>query len=1114
MSKRAPYSFSPPSHDGPQWTLAFRSLEERAKSGDPTLKAELAREFPAGHFTTPPSAESADVSRRGFLTLASAALALAGAEGCRRPVEKILPYQKMPEQVIPGVASHYATVMNRRGEALGLLVESHEGRPTKIEGNPEHPASNPELAPPQKRSPNGGTDLLTQAAILDLYDMDRSTTPIQKGQPATWEDAEHALADALKKHAVQGGDGGAKLRVLMQPTNSPSILRMRAAFMTKFPKARVQTYAPVADSNANEGARLAFGTPKRALAMYDRAKVIVSLDCDFLQTEAGSVRATKQFAAGRRLRSNGDSMSRLYCIEPSLTTTGANADHRLRAPASDIAGLALALAKALSTSRARLADIAADAAGNVGLPGATEWIAALAKDMVRAPSVVVVGSRQPAFVHAIAHAINEALGSVGTTLQYVDVTDADEKDSVKEIADLADAIAKNQVETLVLIGGNPVYDAPADLKIGEAIARVPLTIHLASLLDETGDKCTWHLPRAHELEAWGDQRSLDGTIAIQQPLIAPLHGGKSDLEIFAMLAGETEANGYDVVRGTMRANLLASKGVTDCGPVVGGKAECKDGQGNKFDFVMGDLEHDWKRALRDGFLTRRQSQPNMGGGGVQTAAVVAELKLASKKGVLGTPISKDSLEVTFAPCQKMFDGRHANNVWLMELPEPLTKICWDNAALIHPATAKDLGVETGDLVKLTVGDRSITIAVFVFPGQAANSIGLSLGWGRTKAGRIGSGKDDTRKGFDVYPLRTSTAMGFATGAKLAKTGDRYTLGSTHSYPWEEGRPIAREATIEEYKQHPNFPDLQTPPPRALPLWHDQDYTKGLQWGMNIDLNSCTGCNACVVACQAENNVPVVGKIEVARGREMSWLRIDRYFVYPNDNSRKKPEGDADKQREQELLSEEPQFVFQPLACVHCEEAPCENVCPVNATVHSPEGLNEMVYNRCIGTRYCANNCPYKVRRFNYLNWHNDSVWKAEGDIPETLKMQQNPNVSVRFRGIMEKCSYCVQRIQTAKIAAKRNNEMKDDYVAVRDGAIVTACEQACPADAIVFGDLNDPNTRVAKLARLDRRYALLGEIGTKPRTTYLGKVRNPNKEMPGVAPAGLTPTPAEKKEHG
>lgn len=1043
----------------------------------PNESVESAAEFPPGHFTTPPSAESAEVSRRGFLTVASAAVALLGAEGCRRPVEKIVPYAKMPEQVIPGIPSHYATVISHRSEALGVLVESHEGRPTKIEGNPEHPASNPELGPHgpgSRRSPNGGTDLLAQASILDLYDMDRSRSPMQKGQAATWADAEHALESALKKHET---DGGAKLRVLMQPTSSPSMLRMRASFMKRFPKSRVHTYAPVNESNARKGATLAFGKPLNVLPHYDRARVIVSLDCDFLQTEAGSVRATKLFAAGRRLRSTSDTMSRLYVIEPALSTTGANADHRLRAAAADVAGLALALAKALATSRPQLASIAADAPAPPA--GAAEWIAGLAKDLARGQAVVVAGSRQPPVVHAIAHAINDALGAVGQTVTYTDVADVDEKDCVDEIKDLVASLGS--VDTLVMIGGNPVYDAPADLKFGEALAKVPLSVHLAAMLDETGDKCTWHLPRAHELEAWGDARSLDGTMAIQQPLIAPLHGGKSDLEIFAMLAGESDPKGYDVVRGTMRTNLLAAKGVTDCGPVVGGKAECKDAQGNKFDFVVADLEKDWKRALRDGFFGKRMSQT---GGAIRAAEIAAEVK----KRPATTPVSKDNLEVTFAPCAKMYDGRHANNVWLMELPDPLTKICWDNAALINPTTAKELGVDTGDVVALTVGGATVEIAAFVFPGQAPGSIALSLGWGRKKGGRIANDK-----AFDVYPLRTSNAMGFAS-AKLAKTGKRYDLGHTHSHPSQEGRPIAREATLDDYKKSPNFADLQTPPPRILPLWHDQDYTKGPQWGMSIDLNSCTGCNACVVACQAENNVPVVGKIEVARGREMSWLRIDRYFVETAAGA----------------SADNPAFVFQPLGCVHCEEAPCENVCPVNATVHSPEGLNEMAYNRCIGTRYCANNCPYKVRRFNYLNWHNDSVWKAEGDIPETHKMQQNPNVTVRFRGIMEKCSYCVQRIQMAKIAAKRNGEMEGDWVAPKDGAVVTACEQACPADAIVFGNLNDPNSRVTKLARLDRRYALLGEIGTRPRTTYLGKVRNPNKEMPGAA----APANAAEKEHG
>ena len=1072
MSKREPYELA--SHDsdvGPQF---WRSLEERAKRGDPELKQELARElaaeFPPGHTTTPASEESAMVGRRGFLTLSAAALALAGAEGCRRPLEKIVPYQKMPEQVIPGVPSHYATVFNRRGEALGLLVESHEGRPTKIEGNPSHPAS------------MGAADLLTQASILDLYDMDRSIGARSQGFAKSVGEATGALKAALAK-AGQGD----KLRVLMQPTNSPSVLRMRKAIAERFPKSKVHSYAPVNESSMREGTRVAFGKPMQPLYAYDQANVIVSLDSDFLQTEAGSVRATKLFAARRRLRSPQDTMSRLYVIEPMLSVTGSNADHRFRVAASDVAGIAIALAAQLAQAHnVRVGDIVASA-GKSAPPEAATWINAIAKDLASAGgrAIVVAGSRQPPVVHALAAAINDALGAVGRTVVYADVTDVDEKENAADIAELAQAIAAKQVDTLVIVGGNPAYDAPADLKLEGALAMVGASFHLSSHVDETSDKCTWHIPRAHEYEAWGDQRSFDGTISIQQPLVAPLHGGVSDLELLAVVANSPQTKAYDVVRESARSGWLVGKQYTDCAQTKPGEDECKDAAGGKIPVFARDWDKDWNKALRDGVLVKGNV-----GTAPRPAVNAAAITAAVMKRATTAPLGPENLEVTFAPCNKLFDGRHANNVWLLELPEPMTKIVWDNVALLHPRTAEKLGVASGDMVKLTQGERSITLPAWVFPGQAASSIGVTLGWGRRKGGRLAEGR-----GFDVYPLRSSTTMGFATGVKLSKTGETYKIGQTQENNSMEGRAISRDATFEEYKAQPTFADLQSPPPRSLPLWKDQDYSKGHQWGMSIDLNACTGCNACIIACQSENNVPSVGKIEVARGREMQWIRLDRYFVEDDRHG---------------ATVDDPAIAHLPLACVHCEEAPCENVCPVNATSHSPEGLNEMAYNRCIGTRYCANNCPYKVRRFNYLNWHNDAVWKKEGGLPETLQMQQNPNVSVRFRGVMEKCTYCVQRIQSVKINAKRENRE------IRDGEIVTACAQTCPADAIVFGDVNDPKTKVSELTMRDRRYALLAELGTKPRTTYLGKVRNPNPELTaksGSAPAGGAAAP-DHKEHG
>ena len=1028
MSKRAPNPALPPAIDA-------------------------APEFPKGHVDTPPSDEAMYLSRRGLLGAMAATFAVVGAEGCRRPLEKVVPYTRMPEDVIPGVPSHYATVIQRRGDALGLVVESHEGRPTKIEGNEAHSSS------------YGSADLIAQASILELYDPERSTSPRKAGAPASWEDFEKELGAKL---ATYDKDQGAKLRLLMPPTVSPTVIRMRAALAQRFPKARVHTWSAVADSNARVGAKAAFGETLNTLYAFDKAKVIVSLDSDFLQTESGNVRANKLFAAGRRLRSSRDPMSRLFVVEPARTTTGNVADHRLRLPASEIAGYAFALAGELAKAGVPLHDIqdaAAKAATGVKVP--PKWLSVLAKELVanRQRGVIVVGSRQPPEVHALVHSIHVALGAVPGGVTYTAVADPDELDVATDMKALTDAITAGKVETLLILGGNPAYDAPADLAFPALLAKVPFSAHASLFVDETSQLCTWHVPRAHEYESWGDAQALDGSLGVQQPLIAPLYSGRSDIELLAWMAGSKETSAHEAVRATVRTELLAAKSVSGCAPFdQRGDAECRDAAGNIAHAHEFELDRDWSRTLAMGVVRRPPTlkTPSLAPSGVTTA-------ITGRKTVARGP---GTFEATFAPCAKMVDGRYANNTWLQELPDGVTKLVWDNAAILSPASAKELGVENKDFVKITAGERSITAAVWIIPGQADHSVSLTLGWGRKKAGRIGNDK-----GFDAYPLRTTDTLGFAAGVTVSKTGDEpYFFAQTQENNFIEGRPIAHEATLTEYKAKPDFAELEAPPPRALPLWSQADYSKGHQWGMTIDLNSCTGCNACVIACMSENNVPVVGKREVWRGREMHWIRIDRYYV-------ERPEIGA--------TAEEPAVIFEPLMCVHCEEAPCENVCPVNATTHGPEGLNEMAYNRCIGTRYCGNNCPYKVRKFNYLNWHNDSVWKETGGLPETLAMQQNPNVTVRFRGVMEKCTYCIQRIQSAKIKAKRESRE------LKDGEIRTACQQTCPADAIVFGDLNDEKnpTAVMRWTKTDRRFGLLAEVGTRPRTTYLGKVRNPNPEM-------------------
>jgi Fe-S-cluster-containing dehydrogenase component/anaerobic selenocysteine-containing dehydrogenase len=989
----------------------WRSLEAKEHP-------EQAREHAAGSDIVKRSIDAPSLirlRRRQFLTLSGAISALAGVGGCiRRPVEKIMPYTELPEDVTVGVASHYASVLTRRGEALGVVVQSSEGRPTKVEGNPEHPAS------------AGSTDLHAQAALLDLYDAERARTPTLQGAPKTDAAFDAVLAERASWFAASSGEG---LRILSEPTLSPTFLRLRSALKAKLPAAVFHTYAPVSDSNERAGMQLAFGRPLLAHHRVAEAEVIVALDSDFLMTETGSVEAARDFANGRHMDSASSKQpNRLYVVEPTMTVTGSNADHRLSLPAQSIAAYAKALAAALGVHGISLGALDTALGGPELASVAKPWTLAVAKDLAvhKGASLVIAGSRQPPAVHALVAAMNSALGNVGKAVTYVTPVDAEEPDHFSDIAALARDMAAGKVQTLLVLGGNPVLDAPADVQFEKALAQVPLSICSSGHRHETGERCTWHVPRAHELESWGDQASRGGAYSVQQPLIAPLFGGRTDLSLLAALGADTERDPHLLVKATARAH-----GASD--------------------------ELRWQRLLQRGVGPARAA-PHAGELGVQGAAVAAAVRALPE----AAAPEADALEVVFLADNKLLDGRHANNAWLQELPDPITRITWDNAALIAPATAKALGIASGDMVRLTSRtgsiERSVDIVAWVQPGQARGSIGLPLGWGRKRGGKHALGA-----GFDVYPLRTSEAPHFAAGVKLAKLGTRYPLSQTQEHDVMEGRPIALDAALDAYRAQPDFGQWGSPDPSPPPLWKTQDYSQGPQWGMVIDLNRCIGCSACAVACQAENNIPVVGKEQVARGREMAWLRIDRYYV-----------GDD---------ADEPEVAFQPISCQHCEQAPCENVCPVNATSHSPEGLNDIAYNRCIGTRYCMNNCPYKVRRFNFLNFNLD--------IPETQKMVYNPNVTLRFRGVIEKCTYCVQRIQSSKIAAKREGRE------LADGDIVTACQQACSARAITFGDIRDENSAVSKARRVDRNYALLADVGTQPRTRFLGKIRNPNPEMIG-----------------
>jgi molybdopterin-containing oxidoreductase family iron-sulfur binding subunit len=1033
MSKRESYGLETKKDGAP---VFWKSLEQKA---NPELAAQKATaEFPrddggsarsAGRST--PAASGGDVGlgptgRRGFL-FGGLSAALLAVEGCaRRPVENILPYGKAPEYMLPGIPVHYATVRAHRGEAIGLVVENHEGRPTKVEGNEAHPHT------------LGGTDAITQATLLDLYDPDRSNGPRKGEKEASWAEFESLVKGKVATYAA---DGGAKLRILTQPSVSPTFVAMRDALKAKLPQARVHYWAPVNESAAREGAKIAFGQPVNVVCDFKPARVILALDADILQTEPGMIRTTKHFAAMRRPSSAQRlQMNRLYVIEPSYTTTGANADHRLRLPASQIGPYLLALGKELmgrpSMDMSGAASAFQTAPATVdGVPA--KWIKAVADELVenRGRGIILAGSDQPAYVHALVHTLNRALGNAGSTVNYYPAFDASLPELTQDLKALVDDMDAGKVETLLILGGNPVHDAPADFKFGEKLAKVATSIHVSHTVDETASKTTWHVPRAHEFESWGDVTGLDGTTSIQQPLIAPLFGGRSDVEVLSLFAG-TPTSGHDLVQAQMKRSTT----------------------------TPAQFESNWKVALARGTVGGAAGRPIMPPPTVQSADVANAVPRTPP----APPASPTSLEIDFAPDPKLFDGRHANNPWLLELPDLMTKITWDNAAVISPATAKALGVESGEVVALARGGvGQIEIPVWILPGQADNVVTLNVGWGRTLVGRYG--KD---VGVNVYPLRTSDSLAFARGATMTKTGKTHQLVQTQEHQSMEGRPIAIDATAEEYKKTPNFGKFKTPDPKTLPLWKPVEY-KDHKWGMVIDLSACTGCDACVIACQAENNIATVGKDQVFRNREMYWIRIDRYFI-----------GDDEK---------DPGVALQPVACVQCEQAPCENVCPVNATTHSNEGLNDMAYNRCIGTRYCANNCPYKVRRFNYLEFQGgppgSSVDTVYGDLPETRKMQFNPDVTVRMRGVMEKCTYCVQRIQEAKIAAKREDR------AIREGDIRTACQQACPADAIVFGDLNNERSHVYQLAPVDRGYHLLSELGTHPRTTYLGKIRNPNPAM-------------------
>jgi molybdopterin-containing oxidoreductase family iron-sulfur binding subunit len=1004
----------------------WRSLDELAETEE--FQQFVQNEFPHGlmNWENP-------VSRRTFLKLMGASMALAGLTACGplQPVERIVPYVDGRPELVPGEPMFFATTMPSNGYGIGLVVRSFEGRPTKVEGNEAHPAS------------LGATSLIAQAAVLTMYDPDRSQVVRHASDASTWEAFVEAITPAMQ---------GKGVRILTETVTSPTLAN-QLQNLQESDGVEWHQYDPMGRDNARAGAQLAFGEYVDTHYQFDKAEVILTLDADFLEYGPAQMVYSRHFTDKRRIREDQTDMNRLYVVESTPTITGSMADHRLPLRSSDIEDFARAVAKGLGM----------DVDGDIADVAPAEWVDAVVEDLKahEGASIVMVGEGQPPEVHALVHAINNVLGNIGQTVVYTDPVEAAPTDQLASLQALVSDMQDGEVETLIIIGGNPVYTAPADLNFAEALARVNLSVHLSLYDDETSEHCTWHLPEAHFLEAWGDARAFDGTASIIQPLIAPLYCGKSACELLAALTGDGEASGYDIVRAywsEQRPNLS---------------------------------ERAWEEMLQEGVIAN-------------SGLPARETTLTSRSFPRSAARSNgDEMEIVFRLDPTVLDGSYANNGWLQETPKPLTKITWDNAALMSPKTAQKLGLNSQDVISITYQGATVEAPVWVTPGHANDSVTVHLGYGRTRAGHIGTGI-----GFNAYTLRQSDTLWFGTGAKIREVGGTHRLASTQNHHsidvkhpklqelTDERTPsIIHAGTIQQFREDPAsvhghnghgheedeqpslYPEIENTWQGDYSWIDDEGNWRGARWGMVIDLTVCTSCNACVTACQAENNIPVVGKEEVLTGREMHWIRIDRYYEgYNIDN---------------------PRVYHQPLGCVHCEVAPCEPVCPVAATTHSLEGLNEMVYNRCVGTRYCGNNCPYKVRRFNYYQYSDLTT--------ESYKLMRNPDVTVRNRGVMEKCTYCVQRINLTRIAYKRDTG-QSGYVEYEDGAVVPACAQACPTQAITFGDIGDPESRVAQLKAQPHNYDLLGDLAVVPRTSYLARLSNPN-------PALESPTATEHGGH-
>ena len=1025
----------------------WRSLEELAET--PAFQEAARREFPRlgsalndRAKTEGEKTDGAGVSRRAFLTVMGASLALAGLSGCgvHQPQEKIVPYIDQPNGLEPGKPLFFATAMPFNGFGQGVLVTSREGRPIKIEGNPSHPSS------------MGATDAFAQASLLSLYDPDRSQAVIHQGIPATWDEFLNATTEQMR---AMGATGGAGLRFLSGTLTSPTLIGQMQALLAQFPNARWCQHEPVGQENAQAGALMAFGANVHTLYQFDRADVIVSLDGDFLLTMPGHVRYAYDFGKRRTVRRDKVDLNRLYVAESAPTITGAMAEQRLRLRPGDVEAIAYALAAGVGTNTANAQNPPAQPKN----PDASAWIAAVVRDLQahRGRSVVVVGERQPPHVHALAHAMNQALGNVGQTVTYTGPLTANVGAQAQTLPDLVAEMRGGQAQMLVMLDCNPVYTAPADLDFAVALLKTPFVAHLGEYEDETANLSLWHIPQSHYLEAWGDIRAHDGTITVQQPLLAPLYATHTAHELLSVLSGRLDRSNHDIVRDHWQAVYQAAQTggrtaadpapnppainqslVEGAGDNLNTPARGRNADPNASQNTQGDFDLYWRSVLNDGIVPNSAAP-------VRTVALLPGFAAPPAPALLASA----ALDLVFTPDPTIWDGRFSNNGWLQELPKPLAKLTWENAACVSPRTAQDRKLADGDVVTLRYRGRQVEAPILIVPGHADGVVSVSLGYGRTRAGNVGTGT-----GFNAYALRTSDALWWGPSVEVTKTGRQTALALTHSHHTMEGRDIVRAATLTEFRRNPGFVhDRQTEPERPeslYPDWHYPEYA----WAMSIDLTRCIGCNACVIACQAENNIAVVGKEQVLKGREMHWLRIDRYY-----------EGDD--------LDHPDATYFMPIPCMHCEQAPCELVCPPGATLHNRDGLNQMVYNRCIGTRYCSNNCPYKVRRFNFLQY---------ADLTPLKQLMRNPEVTVRSRGVMEKCTYCVQRIENAKIQADKENRL------VHDGEITTACAQACPTNTIVFGNLADKDSTVSREKREPHDYGLLSELNTRPRTTYLGRV--------------------------